>query len=68
MEMVQQVRPKIVEYVELLSKASQTELKLDRLPEDPTTLAFLVAIALQVNNETKQQLLALPGVPGNVGS
>lgn len=61
--MVHRVRPKIMEYVSLLSKASQTELKLDRLPEDPTTLAFLVAIALQVDNADKQKLLALPGVP-----
>jgi uncharacterized protein len=62
-EMVHRVRPKVLEYVSLLSKASKTELKLDRLPEDPTTLAFLVAIALQVDNNDKQRLLALPGVP-----
>lgn len=62
-EMAQKVRPKIIEYVELLSKATQTQLKLDRLPEDPTTLAFLVAIALQVNNDEKQKLLELAGVP-----
>ncbi len=62
-DMVYQVRPKIIEYVDLLSKASQTKLKLDRLPDEPTTLAFLVAIALQVNNEEKQRLLEIPGVP-----
>lgn len=61
--MVQKVRPKIVEYVDMLGAASQTDLKLDRLPEDPTTLAFLVAIALQVNNADKQKLLELPGIP-----
>jgi Lon protease-like protein len=61
--MVHRVRPKIIEYVSLLSKASQTELKLDRLPEEPTTLAFLVAIALQVDNEGKQKLLAMAGIP-----
>jgi Lon protease-like protein len=62
-EMAHRVRPKIIDYVALLSKASHTELKLDRLPEDPTTLAFLVAIALQVDNADKQKLLALSGVP-----
>jgi Lon protease-like protein len=62
-EMAQKVRPKIIEYVELLSKASQTRLKLDRLPEDPTTLTYLVAIALQLNNRDKQQLLEIPGIP-----
>lgn len=62
-EMVHRVRPKIFEYISLLSKASRTELKLDRLSEEPTTLACLVAIALQVDNSEKQKLLALPGVP-----
>ncbi len=62
-EMVQRVRPKLMEYVDLLSKASKIELKLDRLPEDATTLALLVAIALQVDNEEKQKLLAISGVP-----
>jgi Lon protease-like protein len=61
--MVHRVRPKVIEYVSLLSQASKTELKLDRLPEDPTTLAFLVAIALQIDNSDKQELLATPGVP-----
>lgn len=61
--MVHKVRPMIMEYVDLLSKASQTDLRLDRLPEDPMTLAYLVAIALQVDNEHKQKLLALAGVP-----
>ncbi len=62
-EMVHKVRPKIVEYVELLSRATRMDLKLDRLPDDPTTLAFLVAIALQVANKDKQALLELPGIP-----
>jgi Lon protease-like protein len=61
--MVHKVRPKIVEYVELLSRASRLDLKLDRLPDDPTTLAFLVAIALQAPNKDKQSLLELPGIP-----
>lgn len=57
------LRPKVIEYVELLSEASKTRLRLDRLPEDPTTLALLVAIALQVDNEQKQALLEMPHVP-----
>ncbi|MFN8489001.1 MAG: LON peptidase substrate-binding domain-containing protein [Caldilineaceae bacterium] len=62
-ELAHSIRPRIMHYVELLAKASNTQLQLDRLPEDPLTLAFLVGIAIQVNNESKQQLLALPGVP-----
>ena len=62
-ERVHQVRPKIMRYVELLTKATGVQLKLDRLPEDATSLAFLTAITLQVRPEDKQRLLTLPGVP-----
>jgi len=62
-DLAQRLRPRIYEYVELLSKANDADLKLDRLPEDPLTLAFLVAIALQVAPMTKQTILEHPGVP-----
>jgi hypothetical protein len=61
--LARELRPKVLEYVELLSEASKTELRLDRLPEDATTLALLVAIALQVDNEEKQALLEMSHVP-----
>lgn len=57
------IRPYLLEYVELLSKASNQQLKLDRLPEDAATLAFMIAIAMQVGHEDKQALLSLPGIP-----
>ena len=63
MEMMQRVRPRLMEYVDLLSEVNNTELKLDRLPEDPLTLAFLIGIALQVPAEDKQKTLMLPSVP-----
>lgn len=62
-ELAHKLRPRILEYVDLLSKASEQELKLDRLPEDPTTLAFLVGIAGQIPSEDKQTLLEKTGVP-----
>jgi hypothetical protein len=62
-EMARKVRPRIIEYVELLSKATQQQLKLDRLPEDPTMLAQLVAISLQVNSDERQHLLERVGIP-----
>lgn len=63
MELAQIVRPRIVEYVDLLGQASGQQLQIDVLPEDPTALAFLVAIALQVNPAVKQKLLECVGVP-----
>jgi Lon protease-like protein len=62
-ELAQHVRPQVMEYVELLSKASNTNLRLDRLPEDPLTLAFMIAIALQVKPQDKQRLLEQAGIP-----
>jgi Lon protease-like protein len=62
-QMAQRIRPRIVTYVDLLSKVNNAELKLDRLPEDPMTLAFLIGIALQVPSEDKQKALALASVP-----
>lgn len=57
------VRPKVVEYVEAISTASNSSLPLNKLPDDPTNLAFLIAMALRVENEDKQRLLTLPSVP-----
>jgi Lon protease-like protein len=62
-EQAQRVRPKLYEYVDLLSSAAGIRLHLDRMPEDPTNLAFLTAIAMQVRSEDKQRMLSLSGVP-----
>ena len=62
-EQAQRVRPKILRYVDLLTQATGVQLQLDQLPEDPTSLAFLTAIALQVKPEDKQKILSLTGVP-----
>ena len=62
-EQAQKVRPKIMRYVELLTQATGVQLQLDHLPEDPTSLAILTAIALQIRPEDKQRILALAGVP-----
>ena len=62
-EMAYRVRPLVLQYVEILSDASNMKLRLDSLPEDPKALAILVAIALQVSNEEKQRLLEQASVP-----
>jgi len=62
-DLSQRVRPQVLEYVTLLSKAANVNLTLDRLPEDPLTLAMLIAISLQVSDKDKQHLLEAAGVP-----
>ena len=62
-DLAERVRPQLIEYIDLLSRASESNLRLDRLPEEPTKLAFLIGIALQVNARDKQKLLEEQSVP-----
>ena len=58
------VRPLISDYIGLLARAAGLQLGLvENLPEDPTALAFLTAIALQVSHAEKQRLLEISSVP-----
>jgi Lon protease-like protein len=46
-------------YLELLSQAHDVEIHLERAPDTPETLAYLVAALLQVPMLLKQQLLSI---------
>lgn len=50
-------------YVQLLSKVLNSEVDLEELPEDPHTLAYLTASALQISWDEKQSLLETPDLP-----
>ena len=63
MQRARRVRPPLLEYTALRSRASASNLRLDRLPEEPTKLAFLIGIALQVNAGDQQKLLEEQSVP-----
>lgn len=63
MEIAQKLRPRVADYVEAIATASKTTLPLNKLPEDPTNLAFLIGMALRIENEDKQKLLSLPSIP-----
>ncbi len=63
LELTQQMRPQLLEYVTALSEASNAKMQLDRLPEDPKMMAYMVAIALQIGNDEKQRLLEMNSVP-----
>jgi len=64
MSLAEEVRTRLPRYVEWLGQAASLELKIADLPEDPTLVAYLTAIALQVPVEDKQNLLAQATVPG----
>ena len=56
------VRIQFQEYRSLLARVEGTEIKIEDLPTDPRALALLVAIALQLPADQKQNLLAQPTV------
>ena len=60
--LAENVRDRLRRYVDMLSAASGIPLEVDDLPEQPTALACLAAIALQVTQTEKQNLLASPSI------
>lgn len=56
--MARSVRPRFMEYVDLLDKAVNLKLKLlDDPPRDPEGVASLVAIAMQIELRDKQRII-----------
>ena len=62
-QLSQRLRPKLVEYMDLLKQAHSAKIDLSFVPHDPKPLALMVAASLQLNNAEKQTLLELPGIP-----
>ena len=56
------VRNRLRRYVEMISQASGRELETNDLPDEPTELACLTAVALQVEQLEKQDLLSSPSI------
>ena len=56
------VRRRVEQYVGLLSQASETDISLDSIPQNPSELAALAAVVLQIPPEQKQTLLETPSV------
>jgi Lon protease-like protein len=53
------LRPLVERYLDVLSEASEADLDLDQLPDDPLALAYLAASVLQVPPAQKQALLTI---------
>jgi Lon protease-like protein len=50
-------------YLDLLSRASGADIKLQRPPTEPKVIAYLIAMILQVTLSEKQRLLSIPDLP-----
>jgi Lon protease-like protein len=58
------LHPWVKRYMDILSQASETDLKSEYLPNDPVALAYLAAVLLQVPPREKQSLLAAQDANG----
>jgi Lon protease-like protein len=61
--LVEQGRRLLRLYLALLSRASGAEIRLQRLPEEPERVAYVIAMILQVTLPVKQRLLSMPDLP-----
>jgi Lon protease-like protein len=55
--------PLLHHYLSLLSQAADQEITLEEAPEDPSALAFIVAVLYQGQNWRKQELLSIQSIP-----
>lgn len=58
--LVKGVVPLVRRYLSIFAKVGEVEFKIEQLPHDPVTLAFLAAVILNVPNPDKQALLDVP--------
>ncbi|KPL14927.1 MAG: hypothetical protein AMJ93_17070 [Anaerolineae bacterium SM23_84] len=52
-----------VRYLRLVGEVLGTTIEVESTPHDASSLAYLVAMALQVSLEEKQELLSIPALP-----
>lgn len=62
-EEVRQLAPMLLKYLEIMATISESDLTLEKVPDDPTTLAFLTAIVLKAPMGEKQEILSIPSLP-----
>lgn len=51
-------------YLETYKRLKGKALQISEMPDDPLTLAFLIAIIMPVDNDIKQQILSMPDTYG----
>lgn len=58
-----QLGPMLLKYLDIITAISDVDVKLEKLPDDAATLAFLTAIVMRTPMEDKQTLLSIPSLP-----
>lgn len=56
-ELARRVRTLAIRYIELIAKAAGLQIQLDKVPDAPHQIGYLAAVAMQIDNREKQELL-----------
>ena len=51
------VRDLVARYIKLISEAAGLQIQIDQMPEMPQQIGYLAAVAMQIDNREKQELL-----------
>jgi len=62
-KLVKAASSQFVHYLRLAGEVMGTVIRVESAPRDASTLAYMMAIALQVSNDEKQQLLSTSSLP-----
>lgn len=62
--LTQQVRQQVVRYIELLAEAAGLRIQVDNVPEASQQVSYLAAVAMQIDNREKQELLDAASIQG----
>ncbi len=55
--LAQRVRALAVRYIELIAEAAGLQIQVEQMPDAPLQIGYLAAVAMQIDNREKQQLL-----------
>jgi Lon protease-like protein len=62
------VRAEVARYVELIAQAAGLQIQIEEIPDAPQQVGYLAAVAMQIDNKEKQDLLGSTSLEGILAS
>jgi uncharacterized protein len=56
-QLAQRVRDLVTRYINLIAEAAGLQIQIDQMPDTPQQIGYLAAVAMQIDNKEKQDLL-----------
>ena len=63
-ELSVRVRAEVARYIELIAKAAGLQIQIEEIPDAPQQVGYLAAVAMQIDNKEKQNLLGSASLEG----